>query len=167
VARLKSTWEKLPGKYSRLFTEMQQLMDPSRNMSRYRNLVNAENVQPPIIPFYPIVKKDLTFIHLGNHSEVENMINFEKLRMIAKEVRPQLLRARKCLQFKSAFVSITRQCAPDRLLSASSRGNRRFRASHFPQGTMGRPGQAPLLPIVPAPLSPGSGGWELGAAGQW
>ena len=65
---------------------MQQLMDPSRNMSRYRNLVNADNVQPPIIPFYPIVKKDLTFIHLGNHSEVEELINFEKLRMIAKEV---------------------------------------------------------------------------------
>merc|ERR1719245_2008475 len=87
VSRLKSTWEKLPGKYLRLFQEMQQLMDPSRNMSRYRNLINAENVQPPIIPFWPVVKKDLTFIHLGNDTNVENMINFEKLRMIAKEVR--------------------------------------------------------------------------------
>ena len=87
VVRLKSTWEKLPSKYQRLFNEMQQLMDPSRNMSRYRNLINAENVQPPIIPFYPVVKKDLTFIHLGNHSRVDGMINFEKLRMIAKEVR--------------------------------------------------------------------------------
>ena len=91
VARLKSTWEKLPSKYQRLFTEMQQLMDPSRNMSRYRNLVNADNVQPPIIPFYPIVKKDLTFIHLGNDSEVEELINFEKLRMIAKEVSKKAL----------------------------------------------------------------------------
>ena len=86
VTRLKSTWEKLPSKYMRLFTEMQQLMDPSRNMSRYRNLINAENVQPPIIPFWPVVKKDLTFIHLGNDSKVDGMINFEKLRMIAKEV---------------------------------------------------------------------------------
>ena len=86
VVRLKSTWEKIPSKYQRLFTEMQQLMDPSRNMSRYRNLINADNVQPPIIPFYPVVKKDLTFIHLGNHSKVDGMINFEKLRMIAKEV---------------------------------------------------------------------------------
>ena len=86
VTRLKSTWEKLPGKYLRLFQEMQQLMDPSRNMSRYRNLINAENVQPPIIPFWPVVKKDLTFIHLGNDSRVDGMINFEKLRMIAKEV---------------------------------------------------------------------------------
>ena len=69
-----------------MFNEMQQLMDPSRNMSRYRNLVNGEDVQPPIIPFYPVVKKDLTFIHLANDSKVENLVNFEKLRMIAKEV---------------------------------------------------------------------------------
>ena len=86
VSRLKSSWEKLPSKYQRLFNEMQQLMDPSRNMSRYRNLVNAEDVQPPIIPFYPVVKKDLTFIHLANDSKVDNLVNFEKLRMIAKEV---------------------------------------------------------------------------------
>ena len=53
---------------------------------RYRNLVNGENVQPPIIPFYPVVKKDLTFIHLANDTTVEGLVNFEKLRMIAKEV---------------------------------------------------------------------------------
>ena len=66
---------------------MQQLMDPSRNMSRYRNLVNGEDVQPPIVPFYPVVKKDLTFIHLANDTMVDGLVNFEKLRMIAKEVR--------------------------------------------------------------------------------
>ncbi len=33
---------------------------------RYRNLVSGEDVQPPIVPFYPVVKKDLTFIHLAN-----------------------------------------------------------------------------------------------------
>lgn len=33
------------------------------------------------------MKKDLTFIHLGNDSRVEGLVNFEKLRMIAKEVR--------------------------------------------------------------------------------
>ena len=117
VSRLKSSWEKLPskynakdwytkitqillncywlllnftqslGKYQRLFNEMQQLMDPSRNMSRYRNLVNGEDVQPPIVPFYPVVKKDLTFIHLANDTYVDDLVNFEKLRMIAKEVR--------------------------------------------------------------------------------
>ena len=86
ISRLKNTWEKLPTKYQKLFQDMQQLMDPSRNMSRYRNLVNGEHVQPPIIPFYPVVKKDLTFIHLANDSKVDSLINFEKCRMIAKEV---------------------------------------------------------------------------------
>ncbi|KAG5898058.1 hypothetical protein JTB14_001764 [Gonioctena quinquepunctata] len=87
VSRLRQSWEKLPGKYTRMFSELQQLMDPSRNMYKYRQLVSAEQSQPPIIPFYPVVKKDLTFINLGNDSKVEGLINFEKLRMIAKEVR--------------------------------------------------------------------------------
>ncbi|BFZ03443.1 hypothetical protein BsWGS_06482 [Bradybaena similaris] len=87
VSRLKSTWEKLPTKYLKLFEDLQLLMDPSRNMAKYRNLINSEHVQPPYIPFYPIFKKDLTFIHLGNDSYVDGLINFEKLRMIAKEIR--------------------------------------------------------------------------------
>ena len=49
--------------------------------------MNGEEVQPPIIPFYPVVKKDLTFIHLANDTNVDGLVNFEKLRMIAKEVR--------------------------------------------------------------------------------
>ncbi|CAH0545985.1 unnamed protein product [Brassicogethes aeneus] len=87
VSRLRQSWDKLPGKYQRVFSDLQQLMDPSRNMSKYRQLISAEQTQPPIIPFYPVVKKDLTFIHLGNDSKMDGLINFEKLRMIAKEVR--------------------------------------------------------------------------------
>ncbi|KAM7354378.1 PDZ domain-containing guanine nucleotide exchange factor isoform 1-T1 [Cochliomyia hominivorax] len=88
VSRLRQTWEKLPSKYQRLFSDLQDLMDPSRNMSKYRQLVSSELLnQHPILPFYPIVRKDLTFIHLGNDTMVEDLINFEKLRMIAKEVR--------------------------------------------------------------------------------
>ena len=34
-----------------------------------------------------MVKKDLTFIDLGNDSKVEGLVNFEKLRMVAKEIR--------------------------------------------------------------------------------
>ncbi|XP_070544204.1 rap guanine nucleotide exchange factor 6-like [Ptychodera flava] len=88
VARLRTSWDKLPSKYSKMFADLQDFMDPSRNMSKYRNLVNSENVQPPVVnSIFPVVKKDLTFIHLGNDSVVEGLINFEKLRMIAKEVR--------------------------------------------------------------------------------
>lgn len=88
VSRLRLTWEKVPTKYQRLFNDLQELMDPSRNMSKYRQLITTELIaQNPMIPFYPVVKKDLTFIHLGNDTKIENLINFEKLRMIAKEVR--------------------------------------------------------------------------------
>ncbi|XP_038648246.1 rap guanine nucleotide exchange factor 2 isoform X5 [Scyliorhinus canicula] len=87
VARLRNTWEKLPNKYEKLFQDLQDLLDPSRNMAKYRNVLNNENLQPPIIPLFPVIKKDLTFLHEGNDSKVEGLVNFEKLRMIAKEIR--------------------------------------------------------------------------------
>ncbi|KAJ8934803.1 hypothetical protein NQ318_015234 [Aromia moschata] len=95
VSRLRQSWDKLPGKYQRVFSELQQLMDPSRNMSKYRQLISAEQTQPPFHFWYLLIlflfiqwlKKDLTFIHLGNDSQVEGLVNFEKLRMLAKEVR--------------------------------------------------------------------------------
>ena len=49
VSRLRQSWDKLPGKYQRIFTDLQQLMDPSRNMSKYRQLISAEQTQPPIV----------------------------------------------------------------------------------------------------------------------
>ncbi|XP_051558726.1 rap guanine nucleotide exchange factor 2 isoform X3 [Myxocyprinus asiaticus] len=87
VSRLRSTWERLPGKYEKLLAELQDVFDPSRNMAKYRNLLNKHNLQPPVIPLFPVVKKDLTFLHEGNNSKVDGLVNFEKLRMIAREIR--------------------------------------------------------------------------------
>lgn len=58
VSRLKQTWERLSSKYQRMYQEMQDLMDPSRNMSKYRNLVQNENIQSPIVsttPSFPLI----------------------------------------------------------------------------------------------------------------
>ncbi|KAG9259811.1 rap guanine nucleotide exchange factor 2-like isoform X3 [Astyanax mexicanus] len=87
VSRLRATWERLPGKYEKLLSELQEVFDPSRNMAKYRNLLNKHNLQPPIIPLFPVIKKDLTFLHEGNDSKVDGLVNFEKLRMIAREIR--------------------------------------------------------------------------------
>lgn len=87
VQRLKNTWEKLPQKSEKVLNDLIELMDPSRNMSKYRNLFTGERCYPPIIPWFPIVKKDITFLHLGNDTYVDGLVNFEKLRMIAREVR--------------------------------------------------------------------------------
>lgn len=62
VSRLRASWEKLPTKYQRLFSDLQELMDPSRNMSKYRQLVASEQTQPPIVSHSFITK--LSFINI-------------------------------------------------------------------------------------------------------
>ncbi|TKS76666.1 Rap guanine nucleotide exchange factor 3 [Collichthys lucidus] len=68
VHRLYKTWE-----------------DPSRNHRAYRLAV--AKLSPPYIPFMPLLLKDMTFINDGNPNYVEKLVNFEKLRMIAKTVK--------------------------------------------------------------------------------
>lgn len=74
VARLRGTWEKLPSKYEKHLRDLQDLFDPSRNMAKYRNILSSQSMQPPIIPLFPVVKKDITFLHEGNvkHGDIIN-----------------------------------------------------------------------------------------------
>ena len=72
VARLRGTWEKLPSKYEKHFQDLQDLFDPSRNMAKYRNILSSQSMQPPIIPLFPVVKKDMTFLHEGIWKLLEN-----------------------------------------------------------------------------------------------
>ncbi|CAD5124118.1 DgyrCDS12420 [Dimorphilus gyrociliatus] len=87
LSKLNATWEKVSRKYTNLLEDLRQLFMPLRNFSNYRRLVNSERIEPPMIPFFPLFKKDLSFIHLGNDDFVEGLINFEKLRMLAREIR--------------------------------------------------------------------------------
>nr|XP_047917570.1 rap guanine nucleotide exchange factor 4 isoform X2 [Anser cygnoides] len=68
VSRLSLTWE-----------------DPSRNHRAYR--LTVAKLDPPIIPFMPLLIKDMTFTHEGNKTLTDNLVNFEKMRMIANTVR--------------------------------------------------------------------------------
>lgn len=74
VSRMRGTWKKLPSKYEKLFNDLQDLFDPSRNMAKYRNVLNSQNLQPPIIPLFPVIKKDLTFLHEGKSGAVYEQI---------------------------------------------------------------------------------------------
>ena len=87
VSRLRGSWDRLPGKYHRLYKDLESLMDPSRNMSKYRNLIHDTAMQPPCIPFYPVVAKDLRFAYDGNEESSKDLINFETLRMISRFIR--------------------------------------------------------------------------------
>ncbi|XP_018122851.1 rap guanine nucleotide exchange factor 5 isoform X2 [Xenopus laevis] len=85
VSRLSQTWEKIPGKLKKLFSELESLTDPSLNHKAYRDAF--KKMKPPKIPFMPLLLKDVTFIHEGNKTFLDNLVNFEKLHMIADAVR--------------------------------------------------------------------------------
>ncbi|XP_075465169.1 rap guanine nucleotide exchange factor 4 isoform X4 [Ascaphus truei] len=85
VSRLSLTWEKLPSKFKKIYAEFENLMDPSRNHRAYR--LTVAKLEPPIIPFTPLLIKDMTFTHDGNKTFIDSLVNFEKMRMIANTVR--------------------------------------------------------------------------------
>lgn len=96
VSRLSLTWEKLPNKFKKMFSDFESAMDPSRNHRKYR--VFVEGLSPPIIPFMPLLLKgsffiilvdfyvnkfsynlDMTFTHEGNKTFNNQLLNFEKM----------------------------------------------------------------------------------------
>uniref|UniRef100_A0A672MJU7 Rap guanine nucleotide exchange factor 3 n=1 Tax=Sinocyclocheilus grahami TaxID=75366 RepID=A0A672MJU7_SINGR len=85
VQRLNKTWERLPNKTKRIYCAYERLMDPSRNHRAYRLAV--AKLSPPYIPFMPLLLKDMTFIHEGNKNYTDKLVNFEKMRMIARTVK--------------------------------------------------------------------------------
>uniref|UniRef100_A0A3Q3LLR0 Rap guanine nucleotide exchange factor 5 n=1 Tax=Mastacembelus armatus TaxID=205130 RepID=A0A3Q3LLR0_9TELE len=85
VSRLNQTWDKCPGKFKKLFSELELITDPSLNHKAYREAF--KRMKPPKIPFMPLLLKDITFIHEGNKTFHDNLVNFEKLHMIADTVR--------------------------------------------------------------------------------
>ncbi|KAK7886267.1 hypothetical protein WMY93_025888 [Mugilogobius chulae] len=85
VSRLTQTWEKIPGKFKKLFSELETTTDPSLNHKAYRE--SFKKMKAPKIPFLPLLLKDITFIHEGNKTFHDNLVNFEKLHMIAEAVR--------------------------------------------------------------------------------
>ncbi|XP_055021461.1 rap guanine nucleotide exchange factor 3 isoform X3 [Boleophthalmus pectinirostris] len=85
VQRLHKTWERIPSKIKRVYCHYERLMNPSRNHRAYRLAV--AKLSPPYIPFMPLLLKDMTFIHEGNPNCIDKLVNFEKMRMIAKTMK--------------------------------------------------------------------------------
>lgn len=85
VQRLYKTWERIPSKIKRVYCQYERLMNPSRNHRAYRLAV--AKLSPPYIPFMPLLLKDMTFIHEGNPNYIDKLVNFEKMRMIARTMK--------------------------------------------------------------------------------
>ncbi|KAI2663255.1 Rap guanine nucleotide exchange factor 4 [Labeo rohita] len=70
---------KLPSKFKKFYAEFESLLDPSRNHRAYR--LTVAKMEPPIIPFMPLLIKDMTFTHEGNKTFIDG------LRLIANTIR--------------------------------------------------------------------------------
>uniref|UniRef100_H3D4R1 Rap guanine nucleotide exchange factor 3 n=1 Tax=Tetraodon nigroviridis TaxID=99883 RepID=H3D4R1_TETNG len=85
VRRLHKTWERIPSKTKRVYCSYERLMDPSRNHRAYR--LTVAKLGPPYIPLMPLLLKDMTFINEGNANHVDKLVNFEKMRLMARTVK--------------------------------------------------------------------------------
>ncbi|CAM1305767.1 RAPGEF4 (predicted) [Pycnogonum litorale] len=85
VSKMTSTWDRVSSKVRRQFNEFEAIIDPSRNHRAYRLAVLK--MSPPIIPFMPLLMKDMTFAHEGNKTNKDGLVNFEKMHMIAHSIR--------------------------------------------------------------------------------
>ncbi|XP_047427488.1 rap guanine nucleotide exchange factor-like 1 [Mugil cephalus] len=85
VNRLRLTWEGLPGKFRKQFQQFEGVADPSRNHKSYRDLITS--LRPPLIPFTPLLLKDLTFLHESCKTFHGELVNFEKMHKVAEMVR--------------------------------------------------------------------------------
>uniref|UniRef100_A0A8D9DTX0 Rap guanine nucleotide exchange factor 4 n=2 Tax=Cacopsylla melanoneura TaxID=428564 RepID=A0A8D9DTX0_9HEMI len=85
ISRLSLTWDKLPSKSKKIYTELEALIDPSKNHRAYRQAVSK--LQSPVIPFMPLLLKDMVFTHEGNKTVVDGLVNFEKMHMLAQTLR--------------------------------------------------------------------------------
>ncbi|NXR88382.1 RPGFL factor, partial [Hypocryptadius cinnamomeus] len=70
-------FQKLPGKFKNLFRKFENLTDPCRNHKTYREVL--AKMKPPLIPFVPLILKDLTFLHEGSKTLLDGLVNVEKL----------------------------------------------------------------------------------------
>ncbi|XP_021949449.1 rap guanine nucleotide exchange factor 4 isoform X3 [Folsomia candida] len=89
VTRMNQTWERLPSKSRKVFAEFETFIDPSRNHRAYRMALNKTT--PPIIPFMPLILKDMTFTHEGNQTYSDSLVNFEKMHLLASTIRTMRL----------------------------------------------------------------------------
>ena len=92
IYRLNATWALVSRKDLDIFSEINQIIQPTRNYSRYRDLL--DRVNPPCVPFFGLYTKDLTFIEDGNSDSLwsdSRLINFAK-RSLAADVLYEIRR---------------------------------------------------------------------------
>ncbi|KNC99937.1 uncharacterized protein SPPG_09269 [Spizellomyces punctatus DAOM BR117] len=81
VSRLKKTFAGLSSRTTSAYQDLESRLSYRGNYKTYRELEHMS--KPPLLPFFGLIIKDLTFLNDGNQKVLSNgLINFEKQRMI-------------------------------------------------------------------------------------
>ena len=66
--------------------------------------MSVGKLQPPVIPFMPLLLKDMTFAHEGNKTSIDGLVNFEKMHMMASTMRAvRFCRSRHLGEFQACY----------------------------------------------------------------
>ena len=99
VARMTSTWSKCN---DHSFKRLERLLDPNRNFHRYRKRLNEKLVSGCefVIPVFSIFVKDMYVLNVGIKDKLANdVINFQKLWHISKQVNDMMILKSKCCSY--------------------------------------------------------------------
>ena len=64
IQRMENTWHALPSRDISAFNALQKYLDVTNNMGFYRQ--SLASAKAPVVPFFPLILKDLTFFMDGN-----------------------------------------------------------------------------------------------------
>ncbi|TPX62937.1 hypothetical protein PhCBS80983_g00206 [Powellomyces hirtus] len=81
VSRLKKSFAQLPSRATTAYEELEAKLSYRSNYKAYREL--EHHTKPPLLPFFGLIIKDLTFLNDGNQKILANgLVNFEKMREV-------------------------------------------------------------------------------------
>jgi len=84
VQRLKKTWSAVASSAVENFQELNSIMDPKHNFKNYRDTIRKAMSTPPCLPYIGMYLRDITFIEDGNEDKSGDLVNYEKIQLLAK-----------------------------------------------------------------------------------
>lgn len=80
ILRLKNTKKEVDKKVLKKLSELEKALSPESNYRALRELLHKVN--PPCFPYLGVYTSDLTFLDDGNPNFINNLVNFEKRRLV-------------------------------------------------------------------------------------
>jgi hypothetical protein len=108
ISRLQSTWKKV-GTFKE-WKKVQSVADAGKNCKSYREMVTGifntpiakeKQARDPMVPYFGLYLKDLTFIEEGNRDTFDNgLANYDKMKLVSSAIS-QIQEFQKCAKYSA------------------------------------------------------------------